>query len=238
MCAGAGRATIRHVRGASRLIALCALLVAIAVPAASAAPSRSMTTPDQWVAESVAAADAATSVHVTGAMTESGQHVSLDLRLVAGKGGSGRIVLGKQRIDIIRLGRFAYFHVGAAFWRQYGGAVAAGLFAGRWVKVSSSTPGFASFTSLTDMRRLFAGILTGHGTLSVGGTGTIAGRPAVGIVDTSKDGGTLWIASRGTPYPLRLTQTGGPGYISFDAWNAATRLAAPTSSIDLSKLKK
>lgn len=220
------------------MLALCALLVCVAAPAAAAPPSRAATTPDQWVAESLAAAKAAASVHVTGSMTEGGQRLSLDLRLVAGEGASGSMVLGKQRIDIVRLGPFSYFRVGASFWRRYGGAVAAELFAGRWVKISSSVPGFASLTSLTDMSRLFAGMLGSHGPLSLGGTRTIAGTPAIAVVDASKDGGTLWIAASGTPYPLRVTQTGGPGYVSFDAWNAPMRITAPADAIDLTKLKK
>lgn len=220
------------------MLALCAVLAGLAAPAASAAPSHAATTPDQWFAESLAAAKAASTVHITGAMTESGQRMTLDLRLVAGKGATGRIVVGKQPIDIVQLGRFAYFRVSASFWRRYGGSVAAQLLAGRWVKVASTTPGFSSFTSLTDMSHFFTSMFSSHGTLSLGGTRTIAGTQAVGIVDTSKDGGTLWIAANGKPYPLRLTQTGGPGYLSFGAWNVPVRITAPKDPIDLTKLKK
>lgn len=222
--------------GVLRLLALCALLVGLAAPAASA--SRASTTPDQWVAASLTAAKAASTVHITGVMSLTGQRLSLDLRLVAGKGASGRIVVGKQRIDIVQLGGFAYFRAGGGYWRHYGGSLAAELFAGRWVKVRTSMPGFSSFTSLTNMSSFFAGMFNSHGALSLGGTRRIGGTPAIGIIDSSQGGGTLWIASTGTPYPLRVTQTGGPGYIGFGSWDAPVKLTAPKNPVDLSKLKK
>lgn len=223
-------------RGVLRLLALCALLVGIAAPAATA--TRASRTPDQWMAASLAAAKAASTVRISGVMSLAGQRLSLDLRLVAHKGATGRITVGKQRIDIIQLGRFAYFRAGASYWRHYGGNLAADLFAGRWVKVSTSFPGFSSFSAFTNMSSFFSGMLGSHGALSLGGTRTIAGTPATGIVDSSQGGGTLWIASTGTPYPLRVTQTGGPGYIGFGSWNAPVKLTAPQNPVDLSKLKK
>ena len=222
-------------RGRQTLVVLCALALFVVAPAAA----RTATTPQQRLAASLAAAKAASSVHIVGAnIVTGGTRISLDLRLVAGKGGAGWIQLGKNRIGIIQYKSFVYFRAGPAFWTQYGGATAAQLFAGRWVKAPTSNADLASFTTFTDVGKFFSGILGSHGKLAAGGQKTIDGHAAVGVIDTSKSGGgTLWIAARGTPYPLELTESGGPGLIKFEGWNAPEHVGPPKNAIDLSKLK-
>jgi hypothetical protein len=223
------------VRYATRtFLAVCALAAAVALPAGAA------TTPDALLAQSVAAATSASSVRVVAAgIPNGGATLAFDLRLVAGKGGAGKISSGRQRIDIVRIGHVAYFRAGAKFWSRYGGAAAAQLFAGRWVKMPSTTPGFSSLVSLTDISQFFTGLTSSHGALKFGETKTVGGRKAIGIVDTSTSGGgTLWVAATGTPYPLELTPTSGPGVVRFVQWNQPMRVTTPRNVIDLSKLKK
>jgi hypothetical protein len=213
---------------------LCAVAAAVALPSASAS-----TSPNQWLTRSIAAAKSARTVHVVATgIPNGGSSIGFDLHLVAGKGGGGTLTLGKQRIDILRLGKVAYFRARAAFWQQTAGKAAAQLFAGRWVKMPSSTNGFASFTELTDISAFFTGILSSHGKLTLGARKTIGGVRAIGIVDHSNGGGTLWVAARGTPYPVALTPPSGPGTVAFEGWNAPARLAVPSNAIDFSTLKK
>ena len=213
-------------------MAVCLAAGVVALPAAA-------TMPNQWVTRATAAARSAHSVHVVAAGIPSGSStISFDLHIVSGHGGYGTIGVGKQRIDLIRSGKSAYFRADAAFWRRYGGAAAARLFAGRWVKLPISNKDFASFIELTNISQFFTGILSSHGKLARGGTKTIDGRPAVGIVDKSKSGGTLWIASTGKPFPLELLPPTGPGVVRFEAWNTPMHVPAPKNPIDLSKLKK
>jgi len=224
------------VRRALHVLAICALAAGVALPAA-AAPRAA--TPDELLAQSVAAAKSASSVRVVAVGIPNGSsRLGFDLHLVAGKGGAGTIKIGRQRIDLVRIGHVAYFRAGASFWRQYGGEAAAQLFAGRWVKMPSSTPGFQSLTQLTDISQFFTGLTSSHGALKFGGTKTVGRQQAIGIVDTSTNGGTLWVAASGTPYPLELTPPSGPGIVRFTQWNTPMRVATPANVIDLSKLKK
>jgi hypothetical protein len=224
------------VRRALYVFAICALAAGAALPAA-AAPRAA--TPDELLAQSVAAAKSASSVRVIAiGIPNGGAKLGFDLHLVAGKGGAGTITMGKTRIHLVRTGRVAYFRAGPAFWRQYGGEAAAQLFAGRWVKMPSSTPGFQSLTQLTDISKFFTGLTGSHGALKFGGTKTVGRQQAVAIIDTSTSGGTLWVAASGTPYPLELTPPSGPGVVRFVQWNTPMRVATPRSFIDLSKLKK
>jgi hypothetical protein len=226
-----------------RVLAVLAAGVVLTSFGASAVASPlapSAKTPDQLVADTLAAAKSARSVHVVASgIVESGQQLSFDLHLVSNRGGAGSISLGKLKFDMVRIGKFAYFKGGADLWSQFGGSALVALFKNRWVRGSATTGDLASFTPLTDISQLFTAILTSHGKLVRGGRKTIGGRSAIGIVDTSKSGGgTLWVAASGPPYPLELTQSAGHGVISFDGWNSAVRLAAPKNALDYTKLKK
>lgn len=216
------------------------LVVLLLVPAAAA--GRAAKSPTQLLAESVAAAKSASSVHLLASgIPSGGQKLALNLRLTAGRGGSGRISIGSESVDITVLKPFVYFRANAGFWRRYGGssgAVATQLLAGRWVKMSASTHGFAAFVSLTNISAFVTAMANGHGPLVAGGTKTIDGRAAIGILDTSKSGGgTLWVAATGKPLPLRLTQTKGDGEVDFESWNAPVHITAPANSVDFSHIK-
>jgi hypothetical protein len=225
-------------RRALHTVAFCVVALGLALPAL-AAPVRNATSPAQWIARSIAAAKSAKTVRVVATgIPSGGSTIGFDFRLVAGKGGAGTMTLGKQRIDLVRIGRFAYFRAGASFWQQYAGQAGAQLFAGRWVKMPASTSGFASFVELTDISQFFTGILSSHGKLELGGTKTINGVRALGLVDKSSGGGTLWIAAKGTPYPVELAPASGPGLVAFESWNKPATVSAPHNAIDFSKLKK
>lgn len=195
-------------------------------------------TPDQIVADAEAAATSATSVHVGGAGISGGTPLSLDLRLVAGKGGKGHLHVNGLSFDIVRVGQTAYFKGDARFWKHFGSGVAVLLLRGRWLAEPVGHGNLAAFAPLTDISKLFHAILTSHGTLSKGAATTIAGQPAIALVDSSKGGGTLYVAATGPPYPLALKSPQGKrGTITFDQWNAPVTLTAPPNALDVSKLK-
>ncbi len=69
------------------------------------------------------------------------------------------------------------------------------------------------------MRTLLGSTLAAHGTLARGPATTVEGRPALGVSDGA-NGGTLYVASTGTPYPLELVERGASaGTLVFDRWN-------------------
>jgi hypothetical protein len=103
------------------------------------------------------------------------------------------------------------------------------------VKASATTGQFASFTQLTDLRKLFAAAAASTGgKLAIGETTKLDGQPVVEIVDPAK-GASLFVAATGPPYPLALVKQGS-GKITFGDWNAPVSVQAPSSAIDFSKL--
>jgi hypothetical protein len=221
-----------------RLAPIAATLAAVALLAGCGGSGGAKTngeaskTADQIVADAKAAALAASSVHVSGS---AGSALVINLHLVAGKGGEGRMTANGLAFDIIRIDDSAYFRGDAAFWRQFGGNAAATLSKGKWPKAPAATGRLASLTPLTDISKLFTAMFASHGTLTVGKETTIGGQPAIGIVDSSQ-GGTLYIATTGKPYPVAIRKSGS-GAINFDEWDKAVPLKAPSSSVDFSQLK-
>jgi hypothetical protein len=214
------------------------LLLAIATGVASAAPPNGEAgkTIPQILADVQTAADHAQSVYVLGSDSSGSSPFSLNLRLMAGRGGKGTIDEGGLSFQIVRIGGKAYFEGAAAFWRHFAGAGGAELFKGKWIEAPATSGQFASLTSLTSITQLFHQILGSHGTLVEGKTTMIRGRAAIALVDKT-EGGTLYVAATGPPYPLELTSPDGKGSVNFEDWNQSFRLDVPPHPIALASIK-
>lgn len=187
--------------------------------------------------ESKAAADSASSVHVSGSIKSGAAPVTIDLNLAAGKGARGEISENGASFKLILVGGTAYISGSKAFYRSLGGAAAAQLLDGKWLKASATSGEFASFNSLANMRQLIDTTLAAHGVLTKGAKSTVNGQQAIAITDTNKTG-TLYVATTGKPYPIAITKGGSEsGKIAFSNWNQPVTITAPSNSVDLSELK-
>jgi hypothetical protein len=80
-------------------------------------------------------------------------------------------------------------------------------------------------------------VLASHGPLARASNATIEGQQAVGVSDPA-NGGTLYVAATGAPYPLEILRYGpGAGKLVFDRWNQAVSLTVPTNAIDVKQLQ-
>jgi hypothetical protein len=221
-----------------RLPAVVLLLAGLTSGAALAGPpgGEAAKPVAQIVADVTAAADAAHTVFITGSGLSSTQPLSLSIRLVAGRGGTGTISEDGIGFQIIRLGTKAYFEGGTAFWRHYTSAGVAALMKNKWIEAPATGGQLGSLTPLTSIVDFFHQLLASHGTLVVGKTRLIHGRLAFALVDTT-EGGTLYVAASGPPYPLEATSPSGKGSISFEDWNQPVTLKSPAGSIALASIK-
>jgi len=195
--------------------------------------------PAEIVAAARAAASGATAVHVKGSTIAAGTPITLDLSLVTGKGGRGRLAENGLSFELIEIGPTIYINGSSAFYTHFAGAAAAQLLHGKWLKASTSNPSFAGLTSLTELRKLLdAALATANMTLANAGTATIDGQAAVGVKDTTQSG-TLYVATSGPAYPLEIVKSGaGGGTITFSEWNKPVPLTAPANSVDIEQLQK
>src|SRR5882757_1896096 len=203
----------RHAFTTAALLVLLSVAVAIAGCGGSSSSSGNGVAdkpPTQILAATKAASDAATSVHVSGSIVSDKSPITLDMNLLADKGGQGKLSESGLAFELIQVNGTVYIKGSAAFYKHIGGTAAAQLLEGKWLKAPSSDASFASLSQLTDLRQLVDQTLTSHGSLKKSGTTTIDGQKVVGITDTTK-GGTLYIATTGKPYPIEISKGGSGG---------------------------
>jgi hypothetical protein len=193
--------------------------------------------PTEILAATKAAADSASAVHVSGSLVSGGAPITLDLNLVAGKGGKGSISENGLSFELIQVGNYAYISGSSKFYEHFAGAAAAQLLQGKWLKAPAATGSFATLASLTDLRKMVDAALAQHGTLTKGSKTTISGQAVVPVIDAAQSG-TLYVATTGQPYPIQISKSGaGGGSVVFNNWNQPVTLTAPKNAISLSELQ-
>ena len=205
-------------------------------PASNGISSKSA---DEIFNTAVTTAEAATSVHVVGAIKSGAQSVGLNLSIVQGKGASGSISEGSASFKLISVGGSYYIQPDREFLLKFAHtSAAADLFKGKWLKASSTDGSFASFGQLTSIKSLIGSLPHGHGTLTKGSTSTLAGQPAIAV--TSSKGGTMYVATTGKPYPLQVSKTSGSqsGKVTFSDYDKPFTITAPANSINIDQLQK
>lgn len=221
------------------LAALIALVLAAIAGCGSSSSGNGVAskTAPEILAATKAAADGASAAHVAGALSSGGSPITLNLDLVAGHGGRGQISEGGLAFELIVIDGTVYIKGSPAFYSHFGGAAAAQLFQGKWLKAPTTSGELASLASLTNLGHLLDQALSGHGALTKGPTTTISGQPVVELRGTSRDG-SLYVATSGQPYPIEIVRRGSEtGRVSFTGWNKPVPLSAPSGAIDLSQLQ-
>jgi hypothetical protein len=216
-----------------------ALLVVVAVAGCgggSSSNGEAKKTAGQVIADAKSAALGATIVHVTGQGTDNGTPLKIDLWIGNGKG-KGHLQENGVAFDVVRVGDTTYIKGGSAFLQKFAGAGAAALLHDKWLKAPARTGQLAALASLTDKQQFFNGVLGQHGKVENKGETDYKGQKAVEIRDTTQ-GGSLFVAATGTPYPVALAGGTQQGDILFSDWNGSETIVAPKGAVDLSSLGK
>ncbi|HEX4106885.1 MAG TPA: hypothetical protein VHX88_02050 [Solirubrobacteraceae bacterium] len=172
-----------------------------------------------------------------------------------------------QTISLILAHGVAYFRASASFWRSQSGANGAELaklLANRWLSAGTSAlPEVDQFVALTNPATVGRCVLGGKlGTLSVLGSSSVSGQPAIVLAAAADKPGTapgrLYVAATGQPLPLRIMQTGGytkgvttdpvchttpdtgkeTSTVTLTDYNAPVTIAAPAGAVSLARLEK
>lgn len=194
----------------------------------------------QVLTDTVNAADAATSLHLSGNISGGGEQIGVDLRVAKNKGATGTVTLNGSKVQLIIIGSDAYIKADAkalqALAGTQGAAVAPAL-ANQWLKAPTNDAKFQGILAFSNPQSLFDQLKSGAGAnLKNNGVMTYKGQSAVALDDGAANG-TLYVAATGTPFPVALVKTGtAGGALTFSDWNKAVTLTAPSGAIDISKL--
>jgi len=183
------------------------------------------------------AAERAATVHVAGSILGAGKPIAINMELVAHRGGQGRLTRGDLEIELVGLNGAVYATGNAAFYERYLGAGAAHALKGTWLRQAGTRGPLRSLAPLTGLPQLIDLALGGHGALSRAGSTRIDGRSAVALEDPG-EGGTLYVATTGIPYPLAITRAGPhASEIVFDRWDQPATITPPTRVADVDELE-
>lgn len=187
--------------------------------------------------KAVAALASAKSFSLKGDITTDGQQIGLDVK-VSGSDVLGTMTLDGAKVELLRVGGQMYIRPDEKFWTQNAGADAgvtmAQLMGDRWAKLSSKDAQFQEFFQIAEP----AEILKPEGAVTKGGTKKVNGVDAIGIVEAGSDGGTLYVATTGEPYPLLLEGPAGQGQITLADFGATFDDIKPPAAADVVDLDK
>ncbi|MFF6785981.1 hypothetical protein [Streptomyces sp. NPDC012510] len=197
-------------------------------------------TPEKIQSRTKAAATAADTVRLSGAVVSNGRTYKLDMRLKE-DGGTGSVTSEGSTFRLLKVGEHLFLKADAEFWNNQGSGkdgeegkgrdesetAAADKLDGMYVKVPTGDPAYKRFSGFTDKDVLLNSLLTLHGTLSTDGYHEQSGTRTIRITGDKGSGGTLDVSLEGTPYPLRLVRAGDAGTILLTDWGKNFTLAEP-----------
>jgi hypothetical protein len=184
------------------------------------------------------AAQGASSVHVvTNSKIAHGESLALDASLAKEQGGAKVSYLGTS-LEVIRSANSVYVKGNKVFAARLGAALGVKIPADTWLTSTVKGPlaQTAAFTKITTELPL---ILSGTGKVTKGTSTKINGQPTITIKQQHKlYTGTLYVATTGQPYPLKLTKTGEEtGEVTFTNWNDPVTVTAPAHAVNITQLQ-
>jgi len=188
-----------------------------------------------------AALQAATSVHMTGTVSQGGKNVDLNLAMTRAGGMWGQISEDGAGFTVLATQGQTFLELSAAFLKlQHLPASTCALFCGRYLELSPAQS--QQLLSGLNMSRLIGAITSSiagmhAGTVTYVGTGTADALPAWLLMDSG--GNLAYIASRGSAYLLRVVAPQpSSGDVSLTQWNTVRIPGPPPASkiVSLSQL--
>jgi hypothetical protein len=189
------------------------------------------------LAATTAAAQSASAVHViASSKIMNGRPFKLDA-ILAKHRAHARVSLLGLSFEVIRDGDTLYVKGSQAFAARLRSVLGIKVPADKWLKSTTST--LAQLGSFTDMSKELPALLSGSGPVSKGARVKIDGRPAMTLKERRKLYiGTLYVATTGNPYPLKLTKTGREaGQTTFTDWNDPVTVTPPANAVDIAQLQ-
>jgi hypothetical protein len=200
-------------------------------------------TAQQVYAAAMAASTAAPGLHMSGSLRQ-GQTIGLDLSVVSTRA-AGTFVLNGASIKVVKVGSTVYAKPSKAFLAGQGamGAVFARKIGSKWLKADASLAaltGLGDVTHFTSAADAVSAVMPKNATMTLVPGRTVDGQATTGVrfsLPSPARTGTLYVATSGTPYPLRL-ESAQLGTLTFTDWGHTAAIVVPAAKdvVDLNKL--
>ncbi|MFJ3788123.1 hypothetical protein [Kitasatospora sp. NPDC090091] len=193
----------------------------------------------------------ASSVKITGEMTDADGKMTIDLALDTKGQCTGTMSMpGTGKFEIISDGKQSFLKPDKDMWTAVGGpngAKAAELFKGRYLTGFESDDDFKSLSSVCNLTVLSKQLVEEDGdksTYTKGSAGTVNGAKTFSLKakDAKGEESTIHVLVEGKPYPVRIEKAGGKesGQMNFGDFDKPLTVQAPPadSVIDFKKFKE
>jgi hypothetical protein len=225
-------------RNAAAIAALSLLVVGCGGSGAADNGEASKAAP-QIVRDAAAALRGVTSFHIAGTVSTDSGPFAIDVKVAGADKLSGSVTVQGVHVDVTEVGGKIYMR-GRELWQKVGGDAAAQLFDDRWVSLNVSD---SSAQQLTSGLMAFASSSTFADQLAKdadkaqkGSMSTVNGQSVIAVTSPA-DSSTLFVATTGPAYPVRLSKTGSSGgQLDLSQFNASFSVSAPSGAIDGSAL--
>ncbi|MFD9460442.1 hypothetical protein [Streptomyces sp. NPDC060027] len=198
----------------------------------------------------VKATTGATSLRMKGDVPEDedGGTIRIDMALdKKGECAGTMNMKGQGKADLIKTGDTVYMKYDEAFLRAQAGSDSKAetdgvvdMLAGKWTKMSATGSDAKDIAGFCDLDSVLAEAGDVNSDATRGRTTTVDGTPAIVLHEKDgKDRYTLYVATRGKPYLLRVDSTSAkdPGTITFSEYDKPVAADKPAGRIlDLDKL--
>jgi hypothetical protein len=183
-----------------------------------------------------AAVHGASSVHIDGTVNQASRDIGMNLSMTRSGEVSGQMSANGAGFTVLSTQGSTYIKVTSAFLRYLKlPSAACNLVCGKYLKATPTQA--SSLVGQLSMSRLFGKLNSSSPpTLHYSGSATVNGQTAWKY--RTSDGGTVYVAAHGKPYPLQLIGPSKGGTLTFSKWNSVTIPGPPPSSqvVDLSQL--
>lgn len=201
-------------------------------------------TGSEIVDRAVEATTGASSLRMKGDVPDGGSSGSVTVDMAMNKQGecAGTMSMGGQgKADLIKVGDTVYLKYDEAFLRAQSKGekksdvdAAVDMLAGKWTKMSAKGEDAKEIAGFCDLDTVLGDTDDADSNASRGKTTTVDGAPAITLNERDgKDRYTLYVATEGKPYLLRVdsTSTSDPGTLTFSAYDEPVPAKKPGGEI-------
>lgn len=146
-------------------------------------------------------------------------------------GAVGDVANGSVASRLLRVEDEVWTAAPSSFWAAAGAVDGGKAYGGLYVKIPSADPRYAGFNNDTRIGFLLDRLLQTSATWRKGAVGTVDGSPSLELDGVGRDGHTasIWVATDGEPYLLRIAPTAGSyqGRIDFTDYEDRLAVQAP-----------